>query len=205
MWREFEEGDPREAAAAYLEAKGIPVPEGFLEKVEAKEDSGLRKELDEIKNRLAQRDMQETGAVMLQNWQIFEGSKNAAGSPKFPDINENESGLRLASNIGSLVGGKSELSKQFIASVKSRIPDASPVRLFEEAYRYLGGKVDETSTPSRTQDAQKHVKQSSQAAASRPGGGRAQTSTSGPVKKIRSQRSLSIRHRADAGGRRTLN
>lgn len=166
-----------------LKAKGLAVPKELEVQPETKKytDPALQQEVNAIKMRLAQEDHAKNSSVMSTLWQSFEGAKNAAGSSRFPDVSDTDAGLRLASNIGSLVSGQTEMSKQFIANAQNRIPNLSAPRLFEEAYRFYGGRVDD-SEATRTQDTQKHVVKSSRAASSVPGrGGQSQ---SGPVKKL---------------------
>lgn len=190
MWRELEEGDPKAAAAAYLQAKGIEVPKELLntslEKTTDEKNSPLIQRLSAVEKEIASQKQAEFGSVLNQAWQAFEQEKNAAGKPKYPDVDESESGLKLASNIGSLVGGQTDLSKQFIANCRARIPDLTYPRLIAEAYRWCGGKVDESSA-SRTQETQKHLARSSRAASSVPGRG-APVSRSGQEKKFSSYR-----------------
>lgn len=180
------------AVAAILKAKGIAVPKELLE--EGTKDSvsdekiiPLQKELDEIKSWKAQQEHAEVSSILTDAWSTFEQSKNAAGTLKFPDANNTQSGIKLASNIGSLVGQQSELSKQFVAMVKARIPDANYQTLLTEAYRYCGGKVDDSSEPPRTQTTQKHIVRSSRAASSVPGRA-AQSSSNGQVKRFKTYR-----------------
>lgn len=172
MWREFEEGDPKRAAAEYLRAKGIEPPKELLQEIQAnpyeEQLAPLQSELNQIKQRIAQEDYARAGQSLNQAWSAFEQTKNAAGSARFPDLNNNEAGLQLASNIGSLVSGATALSQQFIANVQARIPGASYLDLMAEAYRYLGGRVDESST-SKSQTSQDHLLKSNRAASSVPG------------------------------------
>lgn len=169
-----------------LQAKGLPVPKS-LDDVE--EDTGkdealapVLSKVSALEEKLAAQEREREAVVLQQLWSSFEGAKNAAGSPRYPDLNETEAGLRLASSIGSLVQGRTELSQQFLAAVKARIPDATPERVLEEAYRFYGGRVDESTAPTKT-DPQEHLKKSSLAAASVPGRGAANGFTP-PVKKL---------------------
>lgn len=187
MWREFEEGDPREKAAAYLKVKGVPVPNELL--VTPTQDDEkiipLQNELNNIKQRIAQEDYARAAANLQQTWASFEQEKNAGGKSKYPDLDDSEKGISLAANIGSLVNGETDLSRQFIANVQSRIPDLTSNKLLAEAYKYCGGRIDETDTP-RTQDTQKHILKARRASASVPGRG-AQTRTD-VVKKYKTTR-----------------
>lgn len=182
MWREFEDGDPRAAAAAYLRAKKVAVPkelEAAAEgdgsaKVPDSQISALQTEVNNLKQEREQEKRSATAAVLQQEWGTFESSKNGAGASKYPDINNTDAGLKLSRNIGSLVCGTTELSKQFIANVKDRIPDLTYGKLLEEAYRYLGGRVDDsqaTRTQESPEEKKRHLVQSSRAAASVPGRG----------------------------------
>lgn len=192
MWLEFENGDPKAAAAAYLQAKGIKPPKELLEasgenSLFDEKITSLQNELKEIKTRSVQNDVEAAKVVLQKAWIEFETEKNAAGKPKFPDADGNtESGLRMASSIGSLVSGQNELSKQFIANVQSRIPGLTLPRLYTEAYRYLGGRVDDSEAP-RSQDSQQHIVQSRRAASSVPGKSVAPTSN-GVIKKFKSRK-----------------
>jgi hypothetical protein len=179
------------AVAEILKAKGIPVPKELENAGVSSPDIDekiipLQNKLKEVQSELAERKRAEQSQFLGQAWQAFEGTKNAAGTQRFPDCGNSESGIKIASSMGSLVRGDTDLSKQFIANVKARIPDLTYHKLLEEAYRYCGGKVDD-SEASRTQDTQKHVLKSSRAASSVPGRG-APTSSSGPVKKFKTYR-----------------
>lgn len=179
MWREFEEGDPKRAAAEYLRAKGIEPPKELLEEIQAnpyqEQLAPLQNKLNQIEQRIAQEDYARAGQSLTQAWSAFAEQKNAAGGPRFPDIVSNdEAGLRRASEIGSLVSGSPELlpcgitSRQFIANVQARIPDASYLDLMAEAYKFVGGRVDESNT-SKSQTSQEHLVKSNRAASSVPG------------------------------------
>lgn len=169
------EADKRACVAAYLRANGMEVPKDFVAegdttKVDEK-ISPLQKDVNDIKQELSQRKASESAAVMHQVWTTFEATKNAAGTARYPDINETETGLKLSSYIGNLVRGDTELSKQFIASVTARIPNLTPHQLLEEAYKFGGGRIDDTQSTARAQDPQKHLQQSKRAASSVPGRG----------------------------------
>ena len=178
---------PKKTVAAILKAKGIETPKELLDDADltTNQIDSLRSQVNSLITEREQEKAQAQVQILGRAFSDFEQAKNAAGSSKFPDVNESETGLRLASNIGSLVSGKTELSKQFIASVQSRIPNLSYTRLLEEAYRYLGGKVDDSTA--RPEDTQAHLKKSNRAASSVPAGGRA-SSVSGPIKKFKSRR-----------------
>lgn len=182
MWQEFETGDPRKAAAAYLKAKGMTVPKELLEgtssNVSDEKITPLQARLDALEQTIANERMSKTRSVLGNAWAVFESEKNAAGGLKYPDA----SGTETARNIGSLVRGDTELSKHFIARVRQRIPDATMSTLIREAYRIEGYQIDDSEAP-RTQTTQSHIKQASRAAASvPPSGGR--SATTAPVKRF---------------------
>lgn len=189
MWQEFETGDPYQAAAAYLKAKGVNVPAELL-KQESEGDEKikpLQNELNEIKQKIASAEQAQASTILQNVWSEFETTKNAGGDTKYPDINNTESGLRLSSSIGSLVRGDTELSKQFITNVQARIPNLTYPALLEEAYKYCGGKISEAST-TRTQETQKSdIQRARRAASSVPGRGIASTASNG-TKKFKSYR-----------------
>lgn len=182
------DSDTRQGVVNILKAKGLAVPKELEVQPAAENNSvppHLQQKIDSIESRLAREDQAKVNSVMNKLWQDFESTKNAAGSNKYPSITNSDEGLRLASNIGSLVSGQTELSKQFIARTMARIPNCSPQQLFEAAYVWEGGKVDD-SVAARTQDTQKHVQKSSRAASSVPG--RGGQSSSGNEKKFATRR-----------------
>ena len=196
MWHDFEKAeDPREAAANYLRAKGREdaIPESWLEDAGAKKEdprnAALQEELNQIKLRLAREDHEKALQPVVEALHEFEAQKNAAGKPKYPSFRSDdtsEDGLKFASSFGSLVNGKTDFSKEFIARTKARIPNLSVQRLYEEAYKFAGGVVDEAEAP-RTQSTQKHIINASRAAASVPGNG-SNSASSGKVKVYKSTR-----------------
>ena len=184
------------AVAQILEAKGIKVPDGFLDenpsavsdKLLQEKIAPLQDELNSVKARLAQEDQAKTETFLYQNWQSFEQEKNAAGKAKYPDLAHPETGLRLASNIGSLVNGKTEMSKQFIANAEARIPDLTFPKLMLEAYRFFGGKVDESEAPRSQKPQNNHIAISRRAASSVPGRGAQSASAMSTGKKFKTFR-----------------
>jgi len=172
MRNEFEYEDPRKSVASFLQAKGLTLEDLSRQTPEAVQDeklTPLQERLNQLENRVAQEDHAKAEFTLGSAWSEFEQEKNAGGKPKYPDILNEEAGLKIATEIGSLVGGHSDLSKQFISLAKTRIPDLTYPKLLSEAYRFLGGTVDDSEAP-RTQDKQQHVQQSRRAASSRPGG-----------------------------------
>lgn len=196
MWQDFEKAeDPREAAASYLRAKGREdaIPESWLEDSSTpKEDprnAALQEELNQIKLRLAREDHEKALQPVVEALHEFEAQKNAAGKPRYPSFRSDDTsdeGLKFASSFGSLVNGKTDFSREFIARTKARIPNLTVQRLYEEAYKFAGGVVDEAEAP-RTQSTQKHIINSGRAAASVPGNG-ANSASSGKVKVYKSTR-----------------
>ena len=194
MWDEFERGNPKHMAAAYLRAKGLAVPKDLLEELGdtpqfEEKLKPLQTELDAIKQELAQARNQQAGALLQNVWSEFEQTKNAGGAAKYPDIGNTESGLKLAANIGSLVRGDTELSRQFIANVQARVPNLTYPALLEEAYRYCGGRIgDPGPETTKTQNAKEHIARAQRASASVPGRGTATDNKIGSTKKFKSYR-----------------
>lgn len=196
MWTEFEKAeDPRAAAAEYLRAKGKgdAIPEDWTATdaptKQSQENASLLKELNDIKQRLAREDHARALQPVVETLHEFEATLNAAGKPKFPSFRSDdtsEDGLKFASQFGSLVNGVTEFSKEFIARTSARIPNLTRARLYEEAYKFSGGLVDESAAP-RTQNTQKHLLQSSRAASSVPGNG-TNSASSGTVRKFKTTR-----------------
>lgn len=184
--------NPKAALAQIMQAKGMTVPRELLEqdvtapKYVEEKITPLQSRLEALERKVVEEEHQKVGAVYVNAFNTFSSQQNAGGAPKYPDINSTESGLRLSSQIGSLVGGQSDLSKQFIASVTSRIPDASLETLYAEAYKFYGGKVDDSGT-ARSQTPQNHIIKSARAAASVPASG-ARPESGGTVKRFGSNR-----------------
>ena len=189
MWKEFEHGDPKKAALAYLQAKGVnPAELSTIEEdgIDSQLSPVLQK-INVLEQKLTQQEHAKLAETLNGVWKTFESTSNAAGAPKYVDITGNsESALRLASQVGSLVGGQTELSKQFIAQCQSRYPDLTHTLLLEKAYEFCGGRIIDTPAP-KTEDPQEHLKKSNRAAASVPGRGSSGLATS-PVKKFKSTR-----------------
>jgi len=165
--------NPRQALAQILRAKGLDVPRELTQE-ENKESRNiaetitpLQSRIDALEKRIADEENQKVGAVYVNAFDAFSSATNAGGVAKYPDINNTESGLRLSSQIGSLVGGNSDLSRQFIASVQSRIPNAPLETYYAEAYKFYGGSVDDSLAP-RSQNTQTHLQKSARAASSVP-------------------------------------
>lgn len=173
LWKEFEYAeDPRKAAAEYLKAKGVTPPKEWTEVKEANplEDKirTIQEKQDALLNRIAEEERRVVESNLINNWSSFEATKNANGTFKYPDL-KSESGPQLAGQVGSLVNGVTPLSKQFIEVTQKRIPNLDYNRLLEEAYKYLGGKIDDTPARSQ-QSAKNHITKAKRAASSKPGG-----------------------------------
>lgn len=175
--QELETGDPVQNAIRLLERKGIEIPEALTKMAEGDkvpEDAKykeLRAELDSIKKEKETEKLQNEATSFLSDWEVFQNQTNAAKAPMFPDVNNSEAGHKMAADIGSLVGGRTEVSKQFIAKVRERLPNAGRVELFTQAYRFLGGRVDESQAPITNVAKTTHIQRSNRAAASVPGSG----------------------------------
>lgn len=186
--------DPDGTYLRIKNAMGQDVPPEVQQHLQGKEDSNpevesLRQQVESLTMKETQRETQQQAQDLGSQWSIFEGTQNAVGKPRFPDIqNDSEAGLELSSKIGSLVGGRTELSKEFIANAQARIPGLTYPKLFELAYVYYGGRVDDSQPePTRSQDSQAHLARSRRAAASTPG--RSQVSSSnGSLKKFKTYR-----------------
>lgn len=203
MYNEFQNGDPKAAARDYLRAKGID-PKALLEEEEKSapnpEIIALRKEQEEIKQRLIQEDQAKIGAVLRQTWSEFESVTNGAGQPRFADIvGTDEKAIRLAGQIGSLVGGQTELSKQFIANAQALDPELTHAKLLERAYLYCGGQINDAPAP-KTENPQKHLQRSNRAASSVPGRGSSGLATS-TVKRFKTTREAAEHALAELNGK----
>lgn len=195
LWHSVESSnDPRGVLAQILERKGIKPPDDWKEstsKGSASSDdknSPLQERLTRVEGELEKEKLGKLAATMRSAYVTLAQEKNGAGQLRYPDFSDPEKQGELGKAIGSLVHGRSELSKDFIARTAARIPDLTLERLMLEAYRYCGGRIDDTAeAPSRTQNTQQHIEKSKRAASSVPGRG-AQTTGSGKPKKFGSYR-----------------
>lgn len=208
--RELDTGDPLVNAVSYLRAKGKDVPEELLEAIAARAEGGekyiapqiqsLQNDLKDVKSKLEHRERLESVAPLVQAFDAFSAEKNALGGRRFPDLDESEKGSKISTEMGSLLNGQTELSKQFLANAQNRIPNLTYSKLLEEAYKWCGGTVDDNAKQSsKPEDLKKHIKQSNRAASSVPGRGNRASTLSGPVKKVplREALRLSMEEHAD--------
>lgn len=170
--------DPDGTYLKIKKAQGQDVPQEVLKHLRQGEQQlnpeveSLREQVNSLTMKETQRETEQKSRQLVDQWSIFEGTQNAAGKPRFPDIQNDsgESGLELSSKIGSLVGGRTALSKEFITNAQARFPGLTYPQLFEMAYRYYGGRVDDSQQEQpRSQDSQAHLARSRRAAASTPG------------------------------------
>lgn len=173
LWQLFEYAeDPKKAAAQYLLAKGVQPPEEWLNGTAAPHPSdekirALQERQEQLERAYAQKASEEYTANALQHFNLFAQTQNASGKPKYPDL-QGDSGTQRAAKIGRLVNGLTPNSNEFIQEAQSRIPDLTPQKLLEEAYRFYGGKIDDS--PAKKQSAETHLTKAKRAASSRPGG-----------------------------------
>lgn len=175
---DLETGEPEAMAAAYLQRKGRPVPKELLERAQpsagSAAESDLRKKVEELENRFKREELTRSAELHLTAWNSFTSQKNEAGANRYPDVNDTESGIQLATKIGQLVSGNTALSQEFIANIRSRNPHAGPIELLDAAYRYYGGRIDDSKPAQNTRkqpSTEEHLKRSAIAAASKPGSG----------------------------------
>lgn len=190
LWKQFEEGDPKAAAAAYLRAKGLPVPRELVSQqqedpIESKVKP-LQEEIDRLKQKEAQKEAHGHITALAREFNSFGQALNAAGKPRYPSIQGDE-GNALSSRIGALVTGTDPFAQQFRQRILASKPDATLNDLFEAAYRWEGGHIDDSPAPTNPQSPQQHLLRSNRAASSVPGRG-APSSSSGVVRKFKTYR-----------------
>jgi hypothetical protein len=173
------ESTPDEFVAEFVKAKQL---EGWT-KAEAKEqaqkiilDPSTQERINQLESELSgireskDRDTQEQFKTAFEShWNDFENATNDAGQKKYPDLNNSEQGIKLASNIGSLIGGQTELSIQFLNNVRNRNPEATYADAIAEAYKYFGGKVSESPQVPKVLKVNQQKNSNLRAAASIPG------------------------------------
>jgi hypothetical protein len=161
--------NPREAIAAILKLKGLR-PEDLTGPAPASEQlhehvAPLQAEVNSLKQKIAAGERAQTGAYLGQVYDTVTREQNSAGATRFPDLNDTPQGIDLAQRVGRCIR-----SQDFQEAVRARNPNANIRDLIVEAYRWNGGRIDDTPTvptPSRTP--QEHVTRARRASASVPG------------------------------------
>lgn len=183
--------DRRQAALDILEGGGIKLPDevkkqllpGNVESPESQQIKSLQDRLNRIETEKVQTDNAVIGQVIERAWGAFASTTNGSGAPKYPSILGNsEEATRLTREIGSLVTGDTPLAVAFVEKQRSLNPNVTPHEMFEAAYRFVNGKIDDSASATKPEDSQKHLKNSNQASASVPGRGSSGTSFSVPRK-----------------------
>lgn len=132
------------------------------------EKSELRALQNEVNALKLEREQEKTERLANHFDSVFlklQSRKSASGISAFPDIQNNETGMQMAAEIGSLVK-----EPVFRNLVLRRIPDASLEQFVEEAYKQLGGRItEENNTRSLSENKSKHIQRSRLAASSIPG------------------------------------
>lgn len=187
------DSNPKQAAANILRAKGLTPPADW-ENSDSSATPAIEEKIKPVLDKVSALENELAQAKQIQIAQKFaelgselQSAKNAAGNPRFPDFNDSESGIALASQMGSLIRGEHQHSAGFAAYLQARVPEAvsNPLKLVEEAYKWFGGKVDDSTEAPRPSDPQRHLLKSNRAASSVPGRGlNGATSTGSPVKKL---------------------
>jgi len=131
----------------------------LLEKVNRLEQKDLQQELQR-----QEQQFQRTVATFDAVFNQLTSEKTRTGDRVFPDLNDTEEGIQLASEIGSLVR-----SESFQARVIRRFPNADLGVVVREAYKALGGQV--AGDPVKVSNAQNqhHIERSRRASAAVPG------------------------------------
>ena len=173
------DANPRQAILDLIKLRKLDVSDDLLKQLKgddpidskfSQELSDLRKEVNDVKSEKEALRLQHTNNQILAAWDRLGSQKNAAGKPRFPDLfDESEKGLRLASDVGSLVRNQHPHSAAFYQYLQARIPNPDDQRVLEEAYRWFNGAVDDSLEVPRTQNSKQHVAKMSRAIASTPG------------------------------------
>jgi hypothetical protein len=183
------DSNPQKAAADILKAKGFTPPGDWDRPAEPGIEDKIKPVLDRVST--LEGELEQARKVQVANTFVelgtrMQATRNAAGTSRFPDFNDTESGITLASQMGSLIRGEHEHSAGFVAYLRAKVPGAAsdPLQALEEAYKWFGGKVDDSAEAPRPSDPQKHLIKSNRAASSVPGRGMNGTTSGSPVKKV---------------------
>jgi hypothetical protein len=121
------------------------------------EISALQSQVHTLTSKLEARDTETLGR---QYGAIF---SDLQASGKYPDLTDDESGIRMASQIGTLTR-----SPDFVRAVRAINPSAGLAELTIKAYATLGGRIVEPTISSSSTKPQ-HIEKARRASASVPG------------------------------------
>lgn len=185
MYHEFDE-KPEEAVRSFLEAKKLDLSKLSQPKdsssSSSQENNSGQSDLREIKNWIENETRSRQAQSLGEVWTRFETSKNAAGTALFPDLNNTESGIELASKIGTLIS-----NAEYQRAFKTLNPNSTLEDMTVDAYQRLGGRIDQSEAPRSQSSHKQHITNSRRASASVPGRG-AQTATNSGGKKYKTYR-----------------
>lgn len=136
-------------------------------------DPSLQARIDSLESKLTEKENAEKSVKDKQFEETYKAGWQATfetpeAKLKYPSLTDDEVGIRLASEIGSLTGGKTELSKAFLSKVISRNPKATLQDAFHEAYLFAGGAVSNSETP-KVPDNKQNIDRIVRATGSQPG------------------------------------
>lgn len=161
--------NPQQALAAIAQLKGVTLgaaPQNGQQQNGpdlTQHLTPLQTQLNTVTEYIKTSQQRDVAASFSQVFDSMMNEKNKAGTTRFPDVKTDEEGTRLASNIGSLVR-----SPDFQAAVRSRIHGAGLRELVVEAYKWYGGRIDDSEA---TKSQVNHLAKASRAASSVPGRG----------------------------------
>lgn len=156
--------DPRAGISELLRLHKL-TPDDLKEKsagqTATEASTALTSRLERVEHEITRREHQEVANAFGTVFDQLGAATNKAGGKLFPDINESEAGIALAGRIGSTVW-----DKNFQQAVRERIPDATFGDFVIEAYRWHGGRVDQSAGVSSPQE---HIQRAKRASASSSG------------------------------------
>jgi hypothetical protein len=120
------------------------------------EISALQSQVQSLTSKL---EATETEALGRQYGAVF---SDLQASGKYPDLTDDERGIQMASQIGTLTR-----SPDFVRAVRAINPGAGLAELTIKAYATLGGRIVEPTTSSSTKP--QHIEKARRASASVPG------------------------------------
>lgn len=182
LWQQVEsakdEASIKRETSKIWKAKGFEPPEDWETNenghVPDAQFKALQDRQEMIENHLVQQEIAHTNAELTNMFVNFASIKNDDGTNRYPDLHM-ESGSDLAKEMGPLVNVQTPLGAKFLEQTKNRISDLDQVRFFEEAYKFLGGQINE-SFSAKPQSQNNHLQTASRAKASVPGQGAAPNS-----------------------------
>lgn len=157
--------NPKLALKQILQMKGLTLEELQDDSAEDKTSSKIepiQARLNQLEQELKRRENEGVQRQFVDVFTSLQTEKAANGANRFLDLQDTEEGKQLAFDIGSQLRDQA-----WVERTKRRMPTAGLRELVVEAYKYLGGRIDESKES--PQQKTEEIKRAKSASASVPG------------------------------------